>query len=53
MWDTVSDLAQASHLSHVLPCTGCGHAAHSYLPCSDSCDCAHGRVHGRVLVASI
>ncbi|HET7069648.1 MAG TPA: hypothetical protein VFI40_02395 [Nocardioides sp.] len=37
MWDTVqsSDL----HLSHDLPCTQCGHASHSYLPCSDTCDC--------------
>ena len=47
MWDTVSDLDQPSHLSHDLPCSVCGHAAHSYLPCSDTCAC----VQGRVLVA--
>jgi hypothetical protein len=42
MWDTVD--TSGTHLSHDMPCAGCGHAAHSYLPCSDSCTCAHGRV---------
>jgi len=37
MWDTVQ--SNEVHLSHDLPCPQCGHAAHSYLPCSDSCDC--------------
>lgn len=37
MWDTVD--TQASHLSHDLPCPACGHAAHTYLPCSDACAC--------------
>jgi hypothetical protein len=41
MWDTVE--TSTVHLSHDLPCTGCGHARHTYLPCSDVCDCAHGR----------
>jgi len=27
-------------LSRDLPCPGCGHAAHTYLACSDTCDCA-------------
>ncbi len=37
MWD----LPQTNpvHLSHDLPCQGCGHAAHTYLPCSDTCAC--------------
>ena len=33
MWDTVQ--TSRSRLSHDLPCPGCGHAAHTYLPCSD------------------
>ena len=37
MWDTVQ--TNRSHLSHDLPCPGCGHAAHTYLPCSDLCRC--------------
>ena len=42
MWDTVA--TDSSHLSHDLPCVECGNAAHSYLPCSDSCACVRGRV---------
>jgi len=44
MWDTIqtNDL----HLSHDLPCLQCGHAAHSYLPCSDACDCARSLMPG-------
>ena len=38
MWDTFE--TQAKPLSHELPCPGCGHATHTYLPCSDGCDCA-------------
>ena len=37
MWDTVQ--TSRTRLSHDLPCPGCGHAAHTYLPCSDSCRC--------------
>ena len=45
MWDTVETNTGSGsvHLSHDLPCTGCGHAVHTYLPCSDTCDCARGR----------
>jgi hypothetical protein len=41
MWDTVqTDLDTTGiHLSHDLPCPGCGHAVHTYLPCDDSCAC--------------
>jgi hypothetical protein len=41
MWDTVD--TSGTHLSHDMPCTGCGHAGHSYLPCSDACSCTYGR----------
>lgn len=37
MWDTVEPIEQ--HLSHDLPCLQCGHAAHTFLACSDVCDC--------------
>ena len=37
MWDTLESIG--TNLSHDLPCFRCGHAAHSYLPCSDTCDC--------------
>lgn len=36
MWDTFEE--NTVHLTHDLPCTGCGHAAHRYLPC-DRCSC--------------
>lgn len=38
MWDTVQ--TNPVHLSHDLPCPRCGHPAHTYLSCSDTCDCA-------------
>lgn len=31
---------RSEHLSHDLPCLVCGHAAHTFLACSDTCDCA-------------
>lgn len=37
MFDTFAD--GGSHLSHDRPCPHCGHALHTYLACSDSCDC--------------
>ena len=37
MWDTVE--TNTIHLSHDRPCQHCGHAAHTYLACSDTCDC--------------
>ena len=44
MWDTVEQTSR--HLSHEMPCTACGHATHTYLPCSDTCDCAPQPVPG-------
>jgi len=37
MWDTVD--TSTTSLSHDLPCADCGHATHTYLACSDTCDC--------------
>jgi hypothetical protein len=37
MWDT--NRTEAKHLSHDRPCQHCGHAGHTFLPCSDTCDC--------------
>jgi hypothetical protein len=38
MWDNVQ--TDQIHLSHDLPCQRCGHAVHTFLACSDTCDCA-------------
>jgi len=51
MWDTVQ--TNQIHLSHDLPCPRCGHAAHSYLACSDTCDCARTLMPGTVAVESV
>jgi hypothetical protein len=45
MWDTVE--TNAGHLTHDMPCPGCGHAIHTYLPCGDFCDCEPVRLPGR------
>ena len=43
MWDTVVHTPGAygvtEHLSHDLLCAVCGHAVHTFLPCSDDCAC--------------
>ncbi len=44
MWDTVQ--TNELHLSHDLPCPQCGHGAHSYLLCSDTCACPRSLVPG-------
>ena len=51
MWDTVqtNDL----HLSHDLPCPLCGHAAHTFLACSDTCDCTRTVMPGAVLSSNL
>ncbi|WP_200958763.1 hypothetical protein [Nocardioides sp. Root190] len=36
MWTTTPN---QHHLSHDLPCPACGHAVHTFLACSDTCDC--------------
>lgn len=38
MWDT-AEATQMVHLSHAVPCTRCGHEAHQFLACSDTCTC--------------
>ena len=37
MWDTVE--TNQEHLSHDLPCQRCGHAAHTFFACSETCTC--------------
>jgi hypothetical protein len=37
MWDNAE--RTSTHLTHDMPCTQCGHATHTYLPCSDECSC--------------
>lgn len=39
-------------LSHDLPCVSCGHGVHTFLPCSDTCDCVRTGMPGAVLVAA-
>lgn len=46
MWDTVE--TNAEHLSRDLPCARCGHALHTYLACSDTCDCEPAVMPGAV-----
>jgi hypothetical protein len=50
MWDTVQINDQ--HLSHDLPCARCGHAVHTYLACSDACDCVLTVLPGAVPLAA-
>jgi hypothetical protein len=50
MWDTPED--QQSHLSHDLPCPRCGHAAHTHLPCSDTCHCTPPAMPGTIALAA-
>lgn len=50
MWDTVQMTRQ--HLSHDLPCTRCGHAAHTFLACSDTCHCVPPAAPGTVPLAA-
>jgi hypothetical protein len=50
MWD--SPQTSTAHLSHDLPCQGCGHAAHTHLPCGDSCACVPAAMPGTVLIAA-
>jgi hypothetical protein len=44
MWDVADDCR--GHLSHDRPCLECGHALHTYLPCSDDCSCTPQDVPG-------
>jgi hypothetical protein len=37
MYDTV--LNDSTHLSHDMLCQRCGHGVHTFLSCSDGCDC--------------
>jgi hypothetical protein len=46
MWDNVTECGD--HLSHDRPCLDCGHALHTFLPCSDECACRPAFVPGLV-----
>lgn len=48
MWDTVP--SSSHQLSHDMPCGQCGHATHTFLACSDACDCVPTRVRDLVQV---
>ena len=50
MWDTVQ--TNAIHLSHDRPCAQCGHAAHTVLPCSDTCGCVPQPLPGMASLAA-
>lgn len=52
MWETTSIQEHRRHLSHDLPCPACGHAAHTYLACSDTCDCAPTVMPGELPLAA-
>ena len=46
MWDTVGDDKRTGPLSHDLLCCRCGHAMHTFLACSDTCDCVPAAMPG-------
>jgi hypothetical protein len=46
MWDTVR--TNELHLSHDPACPRYGHAAHTHLACSDTCDCPPTVMSGTV-----
>ncbi|HWJ82179.1 MAG TPA: hypothetical protein VNS55_08075 [Nocardioides sp.] len=50
MWENIRTNDQ-QHLSHDLPCQGCGHTVHTYLPCSDTCSCSVKVIPGMVVAA--
>jgi len=39
-------------ISHDLPCLKCGHAAHTFLPCSDTCACPSNVMPGAAPLAA-
>ena len=49
MWTNTS---HQQPLSHDLPCPVCGHAAHTYLACSDTCACSPTVMPGSVQAAA-
>ena len=51
MWNT-TQTNQQQHLTHDLPCSGCGHAVHTYLPCSDTCVCQVTSLPGMLPIAA-
>lgn len=50
MWDTVD--VNTLHLTHDRPCPRCGHPAHRFLACSESCTCVPPEMPGETMVAA-
>ena len=50
MWTSTTENQQ--NLSRDLPCPACGHAVHTFLPCSDSCGCAPTVMPGSISLAA-
>ena len=50
MWDTYTE--NDTHLSHDLPCSRCGHEAHTFLACSENCSCTPAPMPGSVRLFS-
>lgn len=50
MFDTPQDPGHTDHLSHDPPCARCGHAAHTFLACSDTCACEPALMPGALLL---
>jgi hypothetical protein len=44
MFDVVDE--SGDHLSHDMACPNCTHGIHTYLACSDECDCPPVRMPG-------
>lgn len=51
MWD-IPETIRHPHLSHDLPCPRCGHASHTYLPCSETCGCVPPQAPGSLAAAA-
>lgn len=49
MWDTAEPVQP--QLSHDLPCSRCGHPMHTFLACSETCECEPAIMPGSVPLA--
>lgn len=50
MWDTAQQ--HTAYVAHDLPCPACGHAAHRFLACSDTCACVPPPLPGTTPLSS-
>lgn len=51
MWDHAEERQHV--LSHDRPCLDCGHALHTFLPCSDDCRCRPQLIPGSLVRFSL